>query len=159
VPTEPWTLKQQLSLEKTALGFFLSGHLFDEVEREVRRFAKRVGDLQDAREPQMAAGIITELRVINGNRGRVGIFKLDDKGGVVEAVDNEATLDAHKDLFKDDELIIAQGKVQPDRFSGGLRFNVTQVWSLGSARCQFARFLRVKAPGQHCPVGDVLREF
>ncbi|RZI98339.1 MAG: DNA polymerase III subunit alpha, partial [Rubrivivax sp.] len=159
VPTEPWTLKQQLSLEKTALGFFLSGHLFDEVEREVRRFAKRVGDLQDAREPQMSAGIITELRVINGNRGRVGIFKLDDKSGVIEAVVNEATLDANKDIFKDDELIIVQGKVQPDRFSGGLRYNVTQVWSLGSARCQFARFLRVKAPAQHCPVGDVVREF
>jgi DNA polymerase-3 subunit alpha len=159
VPAEPWSLKEQLGLEKTAIGFYLSGHLFDEAEKEVRRFAKRVGDLQDARDPQMTAGIVTELRVINGQRGRVAIFKLDDKSDVIEAVANEELLDANRDLLKDDELIVVQGKVQPDRFSGGLRLNVQQVWSLGAARCRFARFLRVKARGQDCPVADVLREF
>ena len=159
VLSEPWSLKEQLGLEKTAIGFYLSGHLFDEAEKEVRRFAKRVGDLQDARDPQMTAGIVTELRVINGQRGRVAIFKLDDKSDVIEAVANEELLDANRDLLKDDELIVVQGKVQPDRFSGGLRLNVQQIWSLGAARCRFARFLRVKAKGQDCPVADVLREF
>jgi DNA polymerase-3 subunit alpha len=159
VLTEPWSLKEQLGLEKTAIGFYLSGHLFDEAEKEVRRFAKRVGDLQDARDPQMTAGIVTELRVINGQRGRVAIFKLDDKSDVIEAVANEELLDANRDLLKDDELIVVQGKVQPDRFSGGLRLNVQQIWSLGAARCRFARFLRVKVKGQDCPVADVLREF
>ena len=159
VLAEPWSLKEQLSLEKTAIGFYLSGHLFDEAEKEVRRFAKRVGDLQDARDPQMTAGIVTELRVINGQRGRVAIFKLDDKSDVIEAVANEELLDANRDLLKDDELLVIQGKVQPDRFSGGLRLNVQQIWSLGAARCRFARFLRVKVKDQHCPVADVLREF
>ena len=159
VLAEPWSLKEQLSLEKTAIGFYLSGHLFDEAEKEVRRFAKRVGDLQDARDPQMTAGIVTELRVINGMRGRVAIFKLDDKSDVIEAVANEELLDANRDLLKDDELLVIQGKVQPDRFSGGLRLNVQQIWSLGAARCRFARFLRVKVKDQQCPVADVLREF
>ena len=49
--------------------------------------------------------------------------------------------------------------MQTDRFAGGLRLNVQQVWSLGAARCRFARFLRVKVKGQDCPVADVLREF
>jgi DNA polymerase-3 subunit alpha len=159
VHAEPWSLKEQLGLEKTAIGFYLSGHLFDEAEKEVRRFAKRVGDLQDSRDPQMTAGIVTELRVINGQRGRVAIFKLDDKSGVIEAVANAELLDANRDLLKDDELIVVQGKVQTDRFAGGLRLNVQQVWSLGAARCRFARFLRVKVRDQQCPVADVLREF
>ncbi|MFZ5528965.1 MAG: DNA polymerase III subunit alpha [Pseudomonadota bacterium] len=159
VLTEPWSLKEQLGLEKTAIGFYLSGHLFDEAEKEVHRFAKRVGDLQEAREPQMTAGIVTELRVINGQRGRVALFKLDDRSGVIEAVANAELLDANRDLLKDDELIVVQGKVQTDRFAGGLRLNVQQVWSLGAARCRFARFLRVKVKGQDCPVADVLREF
>ncbi|MFY9477243.1 MAG: DNA polymerase III subunit alpha [Aquabacterium sp.] len=159
VHSEPWSLKEQLGLEKTAIGFYLSGHLFDEAEKEVRRFAKRVDDLQEAREPQMTAGIVTELRVINGQRGRVALFKLDDRSGVIEAVANAELLDANRDLLKDDELIVVQGKVQTDRFAGGLRLNVQQIWSLGAARCRFARFLRVKAKGQDCPVADVLREF
>src|SRR5574343_23912 len=98
VPTEPWTLKEKLSLEKTAIGFYLSGHLFDEAESEVRRFARqRIGDLKDSREPQVVAGIISELRVINGTRGRVGLFKLDDKSETIEAVANQDTLDARSE--------------------------------------------------------------
>ncbi|MBI5927616.1 MAG: DNA polymerase III subunit alpha, partial [Aquabacterium sp.] len=160
VPTEPWTLKERLSLEKTAIGFYLSGHLFDEAESEVRRFARqRIGDLKDSRDPQVVSGIISELRIINGTRGRVAIFKLDDKSDVIEAVANQDTLDANKDLLKDDELVIIQGKVQTDRFSGGLRLNVQQVFSLAAARCRYARFVRVQAKDQKFPIADVLREF
>ncbi len=161
VPAEIWTLKERLSLEKTAIGFYLSGHLFDDAEPEVRRFAKRIDDAQDSRDPQMLAGIISDLRIINGARGRVGLFKLDDKSGTIEAVANQDALDAFKDLLKDDELVIIQGKVQTDRFSGGgaLRLNVQQVMSLGSARCRHARFLRLVVKDQHCPVGDLIREF
>jgi DNA polymerase-3 subunit alpha len=162
VPTEPWSLKERLSLEKTAIGFFLTGHLFDENEQEVRRFAKqRIGDLKDSRDPQVVTGIISELRVINGSRGRVAIFKVDDKSDTIEAVANQDTLDANKDLLKDDELVIIQGKVQTDRFSGGLRLNVQQVFSLASARCRYARFVRVQAgkDTHKLPLADVLREF
>ena len=160
VLTEPWTLKERLSLEKTAIGFYLSGHLFDEAESEVRRFARqRIGDLKDSRDPQVVAGIISELRVINGTRGRVAIFKLDDKSDVIEAVANQDTLDANKDLLKDDELVVITGKVQNDRFSGGLRLNVQQVMSLATARCKFARFVRLQAHGTQLPVAELLREF
>ena len=160
VPTEPWTLKERLGLEKTAIGFYLSGHLFDEAEAEVRRYCKqRIGDLKDSREPQLVAGIISDMRVINGARGRVAIFKLDDKSDAIEAVANQETMDTNKDLLKDDELVIIQGKVQTDRFSGGLRLNVQQVMGVAAARCRYARFVRIKATDQHCPVQDLLREF
>jgi DNA polymerase-3 subunit alpha len=160
VHAEPWSIKERLTIEKTAIGFFLSGHLFDQSAAEVRQFVRRrIADLVDSREPQMLAGIVTDLRVINGQRGRVGIFKLDDCSEAIEAVADEKLLDAHRELLKDDELIIVQGKVQPDRFSGGLRLNVTQVWDLASARCRFARYLRVAVNGQVPPVQQLLREF
>jgi DNA polymerase-3 subunit alpha len=160
VHAEPWSIKERLTLEKTALGFYLSGHLFDQSEPEVRRFAKRrIADLIDSREPQLLAGIVSDLRVVNGQRGRVAIFKLDDKSEAIEAVADEKLLDAHRDLLRDDELLIVQGKVQPDRFSGGLRLNVQQVWDLASARCRFARYLRVKVNGQLPPVAQMVREF
>ncbi len=38
VHATPWGVKERLSHEKTAIGFYLSGHLFDEVAHEVRRF-------------------------------------------------------------------------------------------------------------------------
>ncbi|MEO8808240.1 MAG: DNA polymerase III subunit alpha, partial [Burkholderiaceae bacterium] len=160
VPAEAWSIKERLTLEKGALGYYLSGHLFDQSGDEVRRFAKRkIEDLLDSREPQLLAGIVSDLRVINGQRGRVAIFKLDDKSEVIEAVANEDLLNANRDLLKDDELIIVQGKVQPDRFSGGLRLTVAQVWDLAGARCRFGKYLRVEVNGSVPPVADVLRDF
>jgi DNA polymerase-3 subunit alpha len=160
VDAEAWSIKERLTLEKGALGYYLSGHLFDQSGDEVRRFAKRkIEDLLDSREPQLLAGIVSDLRVINGQRGRVAIFKLDDKSEVIEAVANEDLLNANRDLLKDDELIIVQGKVQPDRFSGGLRLTVAQVWDLAGARCRFGKYLRVEVNGSVPPVADVLRDF
>jgi len=159
VAAKPWSIKERLSLEKIALGFYLSGHLFDQSGAEVRKFARReIADLIDTREPQVLAGIVGDLRVINGQRGRVAIFKLDDKSEMIEAVANEELLNANKDLLKDDELVIILGKAQPDRFSGGMRLNVQQVWDLPTARCRFGKYLRVEVNGSVPPVAEVLRD-
>src|SRR5690606_20587915 len=149
VQVTPWGVKERLSLEKTAIGFYLSGHLFDEVEREVRQFVRRrIDDLADSREPQLLAGIVGDFRVINGQRGKLALFKLDDKSGSIDARAEESLINQHRHLFKEDELIIAMGKVQPDRFSGGVQVTITQVWDLPSARCRFGKFLRVAVNGQ-----------
>jgi DNA polymerase-3 subunit alpha len=155
---EPQTLREKLMLEKTALGFYLSGHLFDEAAQEVRRFARReIADLADSREPQLLAGIVGELRVVNGQRGRAAIFKLDDGTEAIESVVNEELLDEKRDLLAEDALLIAQGRVQLDRFSGGLRFTVQQVWDLPAARARFGRHLAVSLNGGQPPVAELIR--
>ncbi len=141
----PWGVKERLGFEKNALGFYLSGHLFDEVALEVRKFAKRqIEDLIDTREPQLLAGIVGDFRVINGQRGKLALFKLDDKSGTIDARVEEALMNSHKQLLKEDELIIVMGKVQPDRFSGGMQLTVNQIWDLEQARCRFGKYLLVE---------------
>ena len=153
-----WSVKERLVQEKAALGLYLSGHMFDQSASEVRHIVKRRNaDLVDSREPQMLAGIVTDLRVVNGQRGRMAIFKLDDKTDAIEAVVAEELLNAHRDQLKDDELVIVQGKLQPDRFSGGLRLAVTQVWDLAAARCRFGRYLKVSVNGRIPPIAEVLK--
>jgi DNA polymerase-3 subunit alpha len=160
VEAMPWGVKERLTLEKTAIGFYLSGHLFDEVALEVRRFVKRrIDDLIDSREPQLLAGIVGDFRVINGQRGKLALFKLDDKSDVIECTADEALAYANRNLLKDDELVIVQGKLQPDRFSGGFRLNVTQVWDLATARCRFGKFLRVAVNGKAPDVKRLLHDF
>ena len=156
----PWGVKEQLTNEKTALGFYLSGHLFDAVEREVRLFAKRkIDDLIDSREPQLLAGIVSDLRIINGQRGKLAIFKLDDKSAVMEATADEAMINANRHLLKDDELVIVMAKMQADRFSGGYRLSIQQVWDLPSARCRFGKFLRVSVNGRAPEVARLVKDF
>ncbi|QKV53185.1 DNA polymerase III subunit alpha [Comamonas antarctica] len=151
----PWGIKERLTFEKTAVGFYLSGHLFDEVESEVRRFVRtRIEEMRDSREPQVMAGIISDFRAISGQRGRLGLFKIDDKSGVIEASADEGVLNAHKDLLKEDEFVVVSGRLQLDHFSGGLRMKVQQLWSLSDARCKFGRYLQVSV-GEVMP--DVIR--
>ena len=157
--TEPWSPRERLMHEKAALGFYLSGHLFDEVETEVRQFVSRkITDLVDSKDPVVVAGVINELRVINGQRGKVGLFKLDDKSQYIEAVVDEKLLLASKDLLQDDAVVIVQGRIQPDRFSGGLRLNVQQIWDVAAARARFGRYLSVTLfePRSLPPLHEVL---
>ncbi len=155
----PWGVKERLTNEKTAVGFYLSGHLFDEVSMEVRRFAKReLADLIDTREPQLLVGIVSDFRVINGQRGKLALFKLDDKTAVLDARVDEALMNANRNLLRDDELIIVMAKVMPDRFSGGLQLNINQVWSLEAARCRFGKYLRVAVNGRAPDVQRLVAE-
>jgi DNA polymerase-3 subunit alpha len=89
----------------------------------------------------------------------MALFKLDDKSEAIEAMVTDELLQAYRDLLKEDELVIIQGKVQPDRFSGGLRLTVQQVWDLAGARCRFGKYLRVEVNGSVPPVAEVLRDF
>ncbi len=148
-PQPPWDLRKRLSEEKLAIGFVLSGHLFDAHADEVRRFAPRpLAELAEAREPQIVAGIVAAVRVVQGQRGRMAIVTLEDRSGMLETVVNERLLDTVRTLLRDDELLVLQGRAQNDRFSGGLRFNVDAVWTLEQTRARLGRRIRMRVNGQ-----------
>ena len=158
--TTPWGVKERLTYEKTAIGFYFSGHLFDEVEREVRRFARTpLAEVKESRDPVILSGIVSDFRVINGQRGKLAFFKLDDKSGVLEVSADENLINLYRNLLKDDELVIVQATVQPDRFSGGLRLKIQQIWDLAAARCRFGKYLRVAVNGQAPAIAQLVREF
>jgi DNA polymerase-3 subunit alpha len=160
VAAPAWDVKERLTQEKTALGYFLSGHLFEQSEAEVRQFCRqRIADLGDAREPQLLAGIASELRLVNSQRGRMLLFRLDDRSDSLEAVLKDDALETHQALVREDELLIVQGRVQLDRFTNGLRLSVTQVWDLAGARARFGRYLSVSIDRQPLPLGELLRQW
>lgn len=160
IDATPWGVKERLTYEKTAVGFYLSGHLFDEVAHEVRRFCKReIDELMDTREQQVIAGIVSDFRVINGQRGRLAIFKLDDKSGAIDATADEALFNANRNVLKDDELVIVSGRLQPGRGGFEARFQVQQVWDLATARCRFGKFLRVAVNGKAPDIARMVKDF
>ena len=142
---EAWGVREKLGHEKSAIGFYLSGHLFEQNEAEVRRFCKRqIADLVDSREPQLVAGIVSEMRIVSGQRGKVAIFRLDDRSETIEAVvTGDELIEQYRELMREDELAVVQGRAQPDRFAGGLRMNVAAMWNLAGARARFGRYLHL----------------
>lgn len=114
--------------------------------------------MADSREPQVAAGIVSDLRVISGQRGKLALFKLDDKSGAIEASADEGVLTASAGMLRDDEFVVLSGRLQLDHFSGGLRLKVQQVWSLADARARFGKYLHVAA-GVQPDVAAIVRSF
>ncbi len=146
LPTQPWGLQEQLEHEKLGLGFCFSGHFFDEAAPEIAHFVPyRLKELVPGKEIR-AAGIVTQWRLINGQRGRLVLFKLDDHTAQVDVRMEEALWQANRELVKEDQLLIVQGKFGQDRFSGRSQLSVARVWDLPLARCHFGRYLQIDTP-------------
>jgi DNA polymerase-3 subunit alpha len=142
-----WPEKKKLQEEKGALGFYLSGHLFDAYKDEVRRFARqKIGELKEGRD-KLIAGVIASLRTQMTQRGKMLIALLDDGTGQCEVTVFNETFEAHKQLFKEDELLVVQGQARNDAFTGGIRFTVDTVMDLGRARCRYAEAVKVQMNG------------
>ncbi|SDU40045.1 DNA polymerase III subunit alpha [Geopseudomonas guangdongensis] len=144
------TLKERLRGEKETLGLYLTGHPIDEYEGEVRRFARqRINDLRPARETQTVAGLIVNLRVMKNKRGdKMGFVTLDDRSGRIEASLFAEAFAAAQSLLQTDALVVVEGEVSLDDFSGGLRLRAKRVMSLEEARTGLAESLRLKVAGE-----------
>ncbi len=149
VETPPWPDKEKLLQEKSALGFYLSGHPFNACAEELAKFVRqRLNELQPSREPQLMAGVIVSVRTQMTRRGKMAVVLLDDATTPMEVVVFSETFDAYRDWIKEDELLIVEGKVSDDAYSGGLRVTADKVYDLAHARNRFARQLRLTCNGQ-----------
>ncbi|MGE8480570.1 MAG: DNA polymerase III subunit alpha, partial [Pseudomonas shirazensis] len=152
------TLKERLKGEKDTLGLYLTGHPIDEYEGEIRRFARqRIIDLKPSREVQTVAGMIIALRVMKNKKGdKMGFVTLDDRSGRIEASLFADSFMAAQALLQNDAMVVVEGEVSNDDFSGGLRLRVKQVMTMEDARTRLAESLRLKV-AHDALKGDRLR--
>jgi DNA polymerase-3 subunit alpha len=152
------SIKERLKGEKDTLGLYLTGHPIDEYEGEVRRFARqRIVELRAARDTQTIAGLIVALRVMKNKKGdKMGFITLDDRSGRIEASLFADAFASAQALLQTDALVVVEGEVSNDEFSGGLRLRAKRVMSLEEARAGLAESLRIRAP-REALVGDRLR--
>ncbi|MHB1085568.1 MAG: DNA polymerase III subunit alpha [Thiobacillus sp.] len=144
-----WSEQEQLLQEKSALGYFFSGHPFTSYLAEVSSFAKRQLDsLEPSRDPVMLAGIVVSLRTQLTRRGKMMILLLDDATAQVEVVIFNELYEQQRHLLKDDALLVIEGKVNRDDYSGGIRVTAERIYDLAGARTRFAQGLRLDCNGQ-----------
>ena len=140
------SLKERLKGEKDTLGLYLTGHPIDEYEGEIRRFARqRIVDLKPSRDSQTVAGLIVNLRVMKNKKGdKMGFITLDDRSGRIEASLFAEAFASNQALLQSDALVVVEGEVSNDDFSGGMRLRAKRVMSLEEARTGLAESLRLR---------------
>ncbi|MHB1438292.1 MAG: DNA polymerase III subunit alpha [Thiobacillus sp.] len=144
-----WSEQEKLLQEKSALGYFFSGHPFTSYLAEVSGFAKRQLDsLEPSRDPVMLAGIVVSLRTQMTRRGKMLILLLDDATAQVEVVIFNELYEQSRHLLKDYTLLVIEGKVNRDDYSGGVRVTAEKIYDLAGARTRFAQGLRLACNGE-----------
>ncbi len=143
----PWDLQTHLTEEKTALGFYFSGHLFDAWRDEIRRVAPTpLARLAPSRGPQWLAGVLAAVRPRMTRRGKMLYALLDDGTAQIEIAIFNEMYEQYRDSLKEDRPLVIQGRVSHDDYSGGLRVSADDLYDLQRIRETRARSLRLSVP-------------
>ncbi len=160
--TAPWTIKQRLEGEKDTLGLYLTGHPIDEFASEVKQLVSaRINDLQPDKKPQKIAGLVVAFRTMKTKRGDTMAFvALDDRSGRIEVA---VFADAYKNCYEildKDALLVIEGQVSHDDYSGSLKMRADKVMSLAQARLEGVSGLRLKLDAEKLPANfaDLLKQ-
>ena len=163
VAMAPWDDRRRLKEEKSALGFYLSGHPFDAYRDEIRRFIKTplsavtagAGNWEAGQSTQLFAGVIESMRSQNSQSGRMMIVYLSDGAAKLELTVYTDVLDRYRRLLVEDQLIVVEAKVRQHRRGASgedgettvTRVIAEQIFDLDQARSRFARMLRIRLNG------------
>ncbi len=148
----PWPDKIWLDGERETLGLFLTGHPINQYLPELRHYTRcRLKDMVPTERGQVvkAAGLVIASRVMVTKRGsKMGILTIDDKSGRLEAMLYSETLEKYQELLQKDKILVLEGEVSFDDFSGGNRMSVKEVYDIATARERFATALEIKIDQQ-----------
>ncbi|MGH8559494.1 MAG: DNA polymerase III subunit alpha [Methylococcales bacterium] len=149
---EPWDESRLLSEEKATLGLYLSGHPISRYENELSAFiSARIATLLSEadkwtnRSGVRIAGLVVDLRTRDSKRGgKMAFVSLDDRSGRMEiAIFSEVYERVRAYLLKD-SILVAEGALSTDEYTGALRLTVESLYSLEQAREAFARSLLIQ---------------
>ena len=137
----PLSEHERLRGEKETLGLYLTGHPIDSYEDELRSMVPtRLSELKADRGAQLVAGLVVDLRVVRTKRGDAILFAtIDDRSSRLEILISGEVLDAHREKLVKDAVLLFEGELSFDDFSGALRMRRCQgVFSMTEARQRFA---------------------
>jgi len=147
-----WTEAERLTQEKTAIGYYLSGHPFRADAGEIADITRTtLASLAARPDKVLVAGIVTQVRVQSGRRGKMAFVTLDDGHASQEVMVYNEAYDAVRSLLREDQLVIAEVKVSQrmneDGEAQGLRIIVEALHDLAAMRRQRAKRLRIAVNG------------
>ena len=136
IHTHRWTMKERLNSEKDTLGLYLTGHPIDEYEQEIKHLvSQRIANLTPEKKAKKIAGLVVAMRVMKTKKGdTMGFITLDDRTGRIEVAVFADTYNNYRDKLIKDALLIVEGQVSHDDYSGGLKMRADKIVALEEAR-------------------------
>lgn len=156
IETKDWDDETRLAGEKETLGLYLTGHPIDRYETELAGIiTSKIVDLNPTTDQAIiVAGLIVAIRTMNTRRGdRMAFVTIDDRSGRVELAVFSDTFSQYRDLLAKDRLVIVEGDVSVDDYTGGVKMAAQKIYDIDRAREVFAKRLLVTVDRQHAENG------
>jgi DNA polymerase-3 subunit alpha len=123
----PWDLRELLGREKTALGFYVSGHPLDRYKAELARFGNASTASLDARkdgDSVRIGGTVEGMRERpTRTGGKIGFFSLEDASGRVEVIVRDRVLEGAREVLeaasKNNDPVFLEATVRFERDANG----------------------------------------
>ncbi len=150
-----WSAVQRLRGEKETLGFYLTGHPIEQYQQELSSLTNSsINQLSADNEGSTTiAGLVTGVRTLITKRGdRMAIITLNDNSGRLDIAVFSDVYAQHKEILQKDQLLIIEGEVSHDDFSGGLRMSAKRIMDIRSAREQYGKYILIKISRQNIDV-------
>lgn len=134
-----WPMSQKLSSEKEVLGFYLSGHPLEMHQHEFKSFSNDV----------LTMGIVSSVKTMQTRRGgRMAFVKLECLGNrLIELVVFSDLYEKHKPDLVKDSLLLIEGDIESDDFSGGEKLLAKNIYTLDGFRQKYAKALLLTLEG------------
>ncbi|WP_432456193.1 DNA polymerase III subunit alpha [Agarivorans sp. QJM3NY_29] len=142
-----WSEKVWLEGEKETLGLYLTGHPVNRYIKEFRHYTS--GRLVDIRPTSRdttstVAGLVLSTRVMMTKRGsKMGLIQLDDKSARLDIMFFSEAFETYQELLEKDRMLVIQGQVSVDDFSGGIKMTAREVMDLSTARERWMKNLHL----------------
>ncbi len=144
VAVRPWSAEERLEGEKQTLGLYLTGHPIESHLDELSRFCTEIEALGAGRPRRVVAGMVQSLRTRRGRNGdTMGFAVIDDRSGRMEASFFAEVYERDRNKLEKDRLVILEGEVQKDDFSGGYKLRAERAMTMEEARHRFSMGLRI----------------
>lgn len=140
-----WSNTERLNSEKETLGFYLSGHPVDPYEQEFKAFIQPMAQLGHLQAKKvLICGLVSQSKKVLTKRGKsLIIYKLESAHGFVDVVVFGEILETRETPIQIGDIILVEGELGQDDYTGGYRLTANQLLSLEEARTKFARCLRL----------------
>ncbi|QDE31838.1 DNA polymerase III subunit alpha [Shewanella polaris] len=151
VQCTPWPDKIWLEGERETLGLYLTGHPINQYLKELKQYTNgRLKDIHPTERGKTvkAAGLVVATRVMITKRGsKMGLVTLDDKSARLEVMLFTEPFEKFGHMLEKDRILICEGDVSFDDFSGGNRMNARNIIEIGEARSHFAKAVEINVHG------------
>jgi DNA polymerase-3 subunit alpha len=166
VAAPKWSDEERLKGEHETLGLYLTGHPIERYVNELKQFVTMYANSPQTEQTVIMAGFISAMKTLyTKNNKRMAVITLEDNTGHIDVTVFADAYQEYRDLLVKGQLLVIEGEVSVDDFTGNFRVQARRILDIVQAREEYAKYILIKTNEQEfnndfmAKIADILKPF